>query len=147
MTKFKTSATASICPEREIMGYTQNFPEKVADNATEVLKVLVALQGATIALSIFVAINNTREVSGISWYPLVFKITLIRMHYLKLKKHLLAPLLLTKKNTILKYLYINMGSRSWSRQRESPSRVGKLVHWTNFYSSFSIPFIRKNRVL
>lgn len=40
MTKFKTSATASICPEREIMGYTQNFPEKVADNATEVLKVL-----------------------------------------------------------------------------------------------------------
>ena len=43
MTKFKTSATASICPEREIMGYTQNFPEKVADNATEVLKVLVAL--------------------------------------------------------------------------------------------------------
>lgn len=39
MTKFK-AAKAEICPEREIMGYTQNFPEKVADNATEVLKVL-----------------------------------------------------------------------------------------------------------
>ncbi len=40
MTKFKTSAKADICPEQEIMGFTQNFPEKVADNAAEVLEVL-----------------------------------------------------------------------------------------------------------
>ena len=39
MTKFKTSAKADICPEREIMGFTQNFPEEVADNAAEVLEV------------------------------------------------------------------------------------------------------------
>ena len=40
MTKFKTSATACICPEREIMGFKQNFPEEVADNASEVLNML-----------------------------------------------------------------------------------------------------------
>lgn len=40
MTKFKTSAKADICPEQEIMGFTQNFPEEVADNAAEVLEVL-----------------------------------------------------------------------------------------------------------
>ena len=40
MTKFKTSATASICPEREIMGFKQNCQTSVADNATEVLNVL-----------------------------------------------------------------------------------------------------------
>lgn len=40
MTKFKTSAKADICPEREIMSFTQNFPEEVADNSSEVLEVL-----------------------------------------------------------------------------------------------------------
>ena len=28
---------------------------------------------------------------------------------------------------------------SWCLELESPSRVGKIVHWTIFYSSFSIP--------
>lgn len=39
MTKFK-AAKAEICPEREIMEFNQNFPEEVADNATEVMNML-----------------------------------------------------------------------------------------------------------
>ena len=41
-----------------------------------------------------------------------------------------------KKN---KRLTILVNLLLWCLELESPSRVGKIVHWTIFYSSFSIP--------